>query len=47
MSKPNPIPIKLKEARKRGINMTQKELGIRMADGLKVPSNYLFCDSEE
>ncbi|WP_350594838.1 MULTISPECIES: helix-turn-helix transcriptional regulator [unclassified Pseudoalteromonas] len=29
MSKPNPIPIRLKEARKRA-NMTQKELGIRI-----------------
>lgn len=75
MSKPNPIPIRLKEARKR-VNMTQKELGIRigmdqssassrmnhyekdrhtpdiqtlqrMADELKVPLNYLFCDSAE
>ncbi|MEM5533401.1 helix-turn-helix transcriptional regulator [Pseudoalteromonas arctica] len=75
MSKPNPIPIRLKEARKRA-NMTQKELGIRigmdqssassrmnhyekdrhtpdiqtlqrMADELKVPLNYLFCDSTE
>ncbi|WP_166421710.1 helix-turn-helix transcriptional regulator [Pseudoalteromonas sp. Z1A8] len=75
MSKPNPIPIRLKEARKRA-NMTQKELGIRigmdqssassrmnhyekdrhtpdiqtlqrMADELKVPLNYLFCDSAE
>jgi len=75
VSKPNPIPIRLKEARKRA-SMTQKELGIRigmdqssassrmnhyekdrhtpdiqtlqrMADELKVPLNYLFCDSEE
>ncbi|KAA1152093.1 XRE family transcriptional regulator [Pseudoalteromonas fuliginea] len=75
MSKPNPIPIRLKEARKRA-NMTQKELGIRigmdqssassrmnhyekdrhtpdiqtlqrMADELKVPLNYLFCESAE
>lgn len=75
MSKPNPIPIRLKEARKRA-NMTQKELGVRigmeqssassrmnhyeknrhtpdiqtlqrMADELKVPLNYLFCDSAE
>lgn len=29
MSKPNPVPIRLKEARKRA-NMTQKELGIRI-----------------
>jgi transcriptional regulator with XRE-family HTH domain len=29
VSKPNPIPIRLKEARKRA-NMTQKELGIRI-----------------
>ena len=29
MSKPNPIPIRLKEARKR-VKMTQKELGIRI-----------------
>ncbi|MFT5759753.1 MAG: transcriptional regulator with XRE-family HTH domain [Alteromonadaceae bacterium] len=29
MAKPNPIPVRLKEARKRA-NMTQKELGIRI-----------------
>lgn len=75
MAKPNPIPARLKEARKRS-GMTQKELGIRigmdpssassrmnhyekdrhtpdiqtlqrMADELKVPLNYLFCDSPE
>lgn len=75
MAKPNPIPVRLKEARKRA-HMTQKELGLRigmdlgsassrmnhyekdrhtpdiqtlqrMADELKVPLNYLFCDSTE
>jgi transcriptional regulator with XRE-family HTH domain len=29
VAKPNPIPVRLKEARKRA-NMTQKELGIRI-----------------
>ncbi|MEY8214652.1 MAG: helix-turn-helix transcriptional regulator [Colwellia sp.] len=29
MAKPNPIPVRLKEARKRA-SMTQKELGIRI-----------------
>tara|TARA_R110000744_G_C19370458_1_gene562435 strand:+ start:2697 stop:2999 length:303 start_codon:yes stop_codon:yes gene_type:complete len=75
VAKPNPIPVRLKEARKRA-HMTQKELGLRigmdlgsassrmnhyekdrhtpdiqtlqrMADELKVPLNYLFCDSTE